>query len=188
MPFHLLPLLTLLYFLLFPLLLVQPNSSVATPLWKATLPDYSFVSYSLAQLLHHLRLLCTPAIFDSTPLDPTLNWFFNHSYSRITGIDCSCPHISLPDQPLWLRSLFALVDFLSTHFQLSCFILTVSFPADLASLKLRSQGCVPSLYNVLLYYCITVLLSTTELLLYFTVRRGSSLADIQNDSRTNKLI
>jgi hypothetical protein len=80
-------------------IVVQPDLSVATPLFKATLPNSSFVSYSLPQLLHHLRLLRTPAIFESTPLNSTLDWFFDH-YSRITGIDCSCPHTSLPDQLL----------------------------------------------------------------------------------------
>ena len=111
-------------------IVVPPDLSAATPLCKATLPDSSFVSYSLPQLLHHLRLLHTPAIFDSTPLNPTLDWLVDH-YSRITGIDCSCPHTSLPDQLLWLCSVFDLIDFLSTHFQLSYFFLIVSLPADL---------------------------------------------------------
>ena len=53
------------------------------------------------------------------------------SYSRITGINCSCPHTSLPDQLLWLRSVFDPIDFIATHFQLSCFFLVVSLPADL---------------------------------------------------------
>ena len=111
-------------------IVVQPDLSAATPLCKATLPNSYFVSYSLPQLLHHLRLLRTPAIFDSIPLNPTLDWFFDH-YSQITGIDCSCPHTSLPDQLLWLGSVFDLIDFFSTHFQLSCFFLVVSLPADL---------------------------------------------------------
>ena len=55
-------------------IVVQPDLSVATPLCKATLPDSSFVSYSLPQLLHHLRLLRTPAMFDFTSLNPVLNW------------------------------------------------------------------------------------------------------------------
>ena len=94
-------------------IVVQPDLSVATPLCKATLPDSSFVSYSLPQFLHHLHLQRTPTIFDSTPLNPVLNWFFDH-YSLITGIDCSCPHTSLPDQLLsWLCPVFDLIDFLS---------------------------------------------------------------------------
>jgi hypothetical protein len=96
-------------------LVVQPDLAAATPLCEATLPDSSFVSYSLPQLLHHLSLLRTPAIFDFTPLNPTLDWFFDH-YSRIKGINCSCPRTSLPDQLLWLHSVFDLIDFLSTHF------------------------------------------------------------------------
>jgi hypothetical protein len=111
-------------------LVVQPDLSAATPPCKATLPDSSFISYSLPQLLHHLRLLRTPAIFDFASLNPVLDWFFDH-YSRIAGIGCSCPHTSLPDQLLWLRSVFDLIDFLSTHFQLSCFFLIVPLPADL---------------------------------------------------------
>ena len=111
-------------------IVVQPNLSAATPLCKATLPDSSFVSYSLPQLLHHLRLLRTPAIFDFTSLNPVLNWFFDH-YSWITGIDCSYPHTSLLDQLLWLRSVFDLIDSLSTHFQLSCFFLIISLSPNL---------------------------------------------------------
>ena len=111
-------------------IVVQPDLSAATLLYKATLPNSSFVSYSLPQLLHHLQLLRTPAIFDSTPLNPTLDWFSNH-YSRATGIDCSCSHTSLPNQLLWLCSVIDLIDFLSTHFQLSCFFLIVSLAADL---------------------------------------------------------
>ena len=111
-------------------IVVQPDSSVASLICKAALPDSTFVSYSLTQLLHHLYLLRIPAIFDSTPLNPTLNWFINQ-YSQITGINCSCPHTSLPAQLLWLCSVFALVDIVSTHFQLSCHILIVSLPADL---------------------------------------------------------
>jgi hypothetical protein len=99
----------------------------------------------LPQFLHHLHLQCTPAIFDSTPLNPVLNWFFDH-YSRITGIDCSCLHTALlPNQLLWLGSVFDLVVFLSTHFQLSCFFLTVSLPADL--------DCGVSLANLALDWC-----------------------------------
>ena len=52
-------------------------------------------------------------------------------YFRITGIDCSCPHTSLPNQLLLLRSVFDLIDFLSIPFQLSCLFIIVSLPADL---------------------------------------------------------
>ena len=110
-------------------LVVQPDSYAATPLCKAALPASSFVSYSLPQLIHHLRLLRTPSIFNPTTLNQPLNKFIDH-YPRITGIDCSCPHTVLSAQLLWLRSVLTLVDVLSTHFQLSCFILTISLSAD----------------------------------------------------------
>ena len=42
----------------------------------------------------------------------------------------AAPHTVLSAQLLWLRSVLALVDVLSTHFRLSCFILTISLSAD----------------------------------------------------------
>jgi len=117
---------------LFPVasLILQPDSLPSTPLCRAALPNSFFVSYSLQQLSRHLSLLRTPSVFDSTRLDPTMNWFFDR-YRRITGIDCSCPYLDPIAQLAWLRSVLALLQFLSVHFQLSCFVLFITLPDDL---------------------------------------------------------
>ena len=117
---------------LFPVasVIVQPDSFPATSPCHAALPNSFFVPYSLSQLSRHLSLLRTPAIFDSSRLDPTLNWFFDR-YPRITGIDCSCPYLDPSAQLAWLRSVLSLVRFLSSQFQLSCFLLFIALPADI---------------------------------------------------------
>ena len=110
--------------------IIQPVSFPATPLCRAALPDSFFVPYSLTQLSRHLSLFRTPAIFDSSNLDPTLNWFIDR-YPRITGLDCSCPYLDPSAQLAWLRSVFSLVEFLSSQYQLSCFIFFITLSADL---------------------------------------------------------
>jgi hypothetical protein len=118
---------------LFPVasVVIQPTSFPSTPLCHAALPNAFFVPYSLPQLTRHLSLFRTPAVFDPASVDPTLNWFFDR-YPRITGIDCSCPFIDLSAQLDWLRSVLSLVDFLSSQFRLSCFVLFVNLKADFA--------------------------------------------------------
>ena len=110
---------------------IQPSSFPATSLCRAALPDSFFIPYSLSQLSHHLNLLRTPAIFDPSSLDSTLNWFVDR-YPRVTGIDCSCPFVDLSAQLAWLRSVFSLIECLSSQFQLSSFVLFVNLSADLA--------------------------------------------------------
>jgi hypothetical protein len=117
---------------LFPVasLIFQPTSFLATPLCHAALPDSFFAPYSVEQLCRHLLLSRTPAIFDSTSLDPTLNWFLDR-YPRITGIDCSCPFTAIPAQLEWLTHTLSVIDLLHSHYALSCFFLFVHLPADL---------------------------------------------------------
>ena len=94
---------------LFPVasLVIQPPSTLATPLCHAALPDSFFTPYSVSQLRRHLSLSRTPAIFDTTSLDPTLNWFFDRC-PRVTGVDCSCrsltPLPNLSGSPLLFPS------------------------------------------------------------------------------------
>jgi hypothetical protein len=110
-------------------LIIQPDSFPSTPLCRAALPSSFFVPYSLPQFLQHLSLLRTPAIFDPARLDKTLTCFFDR-YSRITGIDCSCPFTTPPKQREWLHSTLLLIQLLSSHRHLSCFILFITLPTN----------------------------------------------------------
>ena len=83
----------------------------------------------LLPILFPLPALRTPAVFDSSRLDPTLNWFFDRC-PCITGIDCSCPYLDHSAQLAWLRSVLSLIRFLSSHCHLSCFLLFITLPAD----------------------------------------------------------
>jgi hypothetical protein len=117
---------------LFPVasVVIQPLSFPSTPLCRSALPDSFFVPYTLSQFTRHLSLLRTPTIFDPSSLDPTLDWFIDR-YSRLTGIDCSCPFLDVSAQLDWLRSVFLLIELLSSRFHLSCFIVFITLPADL---------------------------------------------------------
>ncbi len=116
---------------LFPVasVIIQPDSFPATSLCRAALPQSFFVPYSLQQLLHHVSLLRTPAVFDPDHLDHTLNWFFDR-HTHITGLDCSCPTVDPVAQLAWLDTVFQLIDLLAAHFHLSCFTLFLHLPSD----------------------------------------------------------
>jgi hypothetical protein len=93
---------------LFPLasLIFQLPLLPATAMCRASVPSSYFLPCSLIALLQNLVLLRTPF---TTPapaplLDHTLLWFLDR-HPSITGIDCNCPHHSLPAQLLWLHPL-----------------------------------------------------------------------------------
>jgi hypothetical protein len=106
---------------LFPVasVVIQPTSFRSTPLCRAALPDCFFVPYTLSQFSRHMNLLRTPAVFDPSGLDVTLNWFVD-CYTRVTGVDCSCPFPDLSAQLAWLDSVFLLVELLASRFHPSC--------------------------------------------------------------------
>ena len=68
------------------------------PLCKTILPNSTFVSYSLSQLIDHVSLLWYPlitAVPAFSTLDSVLTDFL-FQYPRLTGVDLSCPHTALP--------------------------------------------------------------------------------------------
>jgi hypothetical protein len=111
---------------LFPVasLTFHPSLLPATAMCRARVPSSYFSPCSLTALLRNLVLLRTPFTTPAPapPLDHTLLWFLDR-HLPITGIDCSCPHHSLPAQLLWLQATLLVLTLLTTHFHLSTFLL-----------------------------------------------------------------
>ena len=81
-----------------------------------------FIPYDLAELV--------TAFTPDAIRHPTLSWFLD-CFTTITGFDCTCPHLSQHHQLPWLSSLLPVMQWLATHYNLSCFYIIVHLPTDL---------------------------------------------------------